>query len=209
MIPLGQTDQPLIKANQVRKNFGQRSALRDFSIEIHPGQIFGLVGPDGAGKSTAMKIIAGLLKPDAGQVHVLGRDIWGGSGHEIENVRPELGFMPQGLGLSLSPRLTVQQNLEFFGQLFGLSDQQLADRQEYLQKVTQLWPFRSRLAKNLSGGMQQKLALCCTLVHRPRVLILDEPTTGVDPVARMDFWSLINDLSTEDQVSVFSATSHL
>jgi len=200
-----QSPNALIHAQQLHKSFRRKPALRGLSVTVEPGQIVVFVGPDGAGKSTALRIIAGLMRPDSGTVCVLGRDVV----RDPEAIRPQLGFMPQGLGLSLSPRLSVEQNIQFFGEIFDVPRELLQQRKEQLLNVTQLRPFRRRLARNLSGGMQQKLALCCTLVHQPKVLILDEPTTGVDPISRREFWTILSNLAATEEIAVLIATSYM
>lgn len=160
----------MIAVRNLRKSFGAALALDRLSFEVRKGEIFGLVGPDGAGKSTLLRILAGILAKDEG---------------EVEVSRP-LGYIPQRF--SLYTDLTVEENIDFFAGLYGLQGGQ---RKEELLRTIGLEPFRTRLAAALSGGMKQKLALLCCLVHSPKLLLMDEPTTGVDPVSRREFWSLV------------------
>lgn len=160
----------MIRVADLRKSFGGTVALDGLSFEVRKGEVFGLVGPDGAGKSTLLRILAGILARDAGTVEV---------------ARP-LGYIPQRF--SLYTDLTVEENIDFFAGLYGLRGGQ---RKEELLRSIGLERFRTRLAANLSGGMKQKLALLCCLVHSPKLLLMDEPTTGVDPVSRREFWSLV------------------
>jgi ABC-2 type transport system ATP-binding protein len=200
-----------VAACGLHKTYRSVTAIDQIDLTIPPGQIFGLVGPDGAGKSTVLKIVAGLTKPDRnadghrGRCLVLGRD----AVHNPESIRTLVGFMPQGLGLVLSPKLTVRQNIDFFADLYEVEHDQIESRSKQLLEITNLDKFPDRLAGHLSGGMQQKLALCCTLIHHPRILILDEPTTGVDPVSRRDLWTILNDLVASEGMTVIVATSYL
>jgi len=180
-------------------------AVRGVDVQVQRGIIFGLVGPDGAGKSSLLKMITGLLRPHAGQIDVLGHPI----PKAIEQIRPRLGFMPQGLGLLLSPNLTVEQNIRYFADLYGVDDELRRQRQERLLAMTQMERFLDRRARNLSGGMKQKLSLCCVLVHQPELLVLDEPTTGVDPISRRQFWDIVNQLVTEQHITVLLSTAYM
>jgi ABC-type multidrug transport system ATPase subunit len=170
----------------LRKTFGTTVALEGVSFELRPGELFGLVGPDGGGKTTLFRILATLLVPDAGRAAVLGRDVV----RDIWEIRARVGYMPGRL--SLYPDLSVEENLRFFASVFGTS---LEEGYATIAPIyEQIEPFRDRRAAALSGGMKQKLALCCALVHRPEVLFLDEPTTGVDAVSRREFWDLLHQL---------------
>ncbi len=202
---LNSSQVPAILATGLRKEYRNTVAVEKVDIEIPVGQIFGLVGPDGAGKSTVLKIMSGLTQPNAGTCAVLGHDVI----RDPESVHSVLGFMPQGLGLVLSGKLSIRQNIDFFADLYHVEPELARRRSEQLLEVTQLSNFQDRLASQLSGGMQQKLALCCTLIHHPRILILDEPTTGVDPVSRRDLWTIINDLVMNESMTVVIATSYM
>lgn len=172
-----------VELNAVTKRFGPITALAGVSLSVGEGEMFGLVGPDGAGKTTLLRLVAGIAQPDEGVVRVLGQDI----ASATRRIRPFIGYMAQRF--SLYDDLTVEENLRFFAHLHGTGTDYAWQKQ--LLEMTGLAPFRNRLANRLSGGMKQKLALICTLVYRPRLLLLDEPTTGVDPVARRQFWELL------------------
>ena len=177
-----------LEVRGVARRFGETIALDDVSLTVKPGELFGLVGPDGAGKTTLFRILTTLLVPDAGTATVLGldvvRDLWA--------IRARVGYMPGRF--SLYPDLSVEENLTFFASVFGTT---IADGYSLIEPIySQLEPFRQRRADALSGGMKQKLALSCALVHRPDILFLDEPTTGVDAVSRREFWDLLATLKT-------------
>ena len=176
---------PALEANGLRKRFGAVEALQGLSFTVAAGELYGLVGPDGAGKTTAIRALAGLLDPDQGEARVLGRDPRRGAG-----VREALGLMPQQY--SLYRDLTVAENLRFFGRLYVLPRREFEERSGRLLAITRLEPFLDRRADALSGGMYKKLALACALLHEPRVLLLDEPTNGVDPVSRRELWALLH-----------------
>ncbi len=197
----------VVKAQDLAKRYRGVWALRQVSLQVPRGVLFGLIGPDGAGKSTLLKIIAGLLTYDAGVLEVLGQTIC--TEAEAELVKQRLCFMPQGLGVSLYQELSVEENLEFFAKLRLLAGEKLRRRQRALLELTGLWPFRKRRAKNLSGGMKQKLALICSLIHKPELIILDEPTTGVDPLSREDFWALLSTLVHQEGVTALVSTTYL
>lgn len=177
-------------------------ALNDLSLNVERGSLFGLIGPDGAGKTTALRILCGLLHPDAGACSVAGHDVL----RETPLVRALLGYMPQRF--SLYPDLTVSENLRFFADLFSVPERQRRERTERLLEFSRLAPFMNRRAAYLSGGMKQKLALSCTLIHTPQVLLLDEPTTGVDPVSRREFWEILHDLK-RDGVTLLVTTPYM
>jgi ABC-2 type transport system ATP-binding protein len=176
-----------LEAQGLEKRFGATEALRGLSFAVAPGELFGLVGPDGAGKTTAIRALAGLLDPDAGMARVLGRDPQRGGAE----VRESLGLMPQQY--SLYRDLTVAENLRFFARLYVLPRRVFEERARRLLAITRLDRFQDRRADALSGGMYKKLALACALLHEPRVLILDEPTNGVDPVSRRELWALLHE----------------
>jgi ABC-type multidrug transport system ATPase subunit len=203
--PTSVEDHPPVLVRGVVRRYRRLEAVRGVDLQVHRGIIFGLVGPDGAGKSSLFKMIAGLLRPDAGEIEVLGRPI----PRAAEEIRPRLGFMPQGLGLLLSPNLTVEQNLRYFADLHGVSNELRLQRQARLLAMTQMDRFLDRRARNLSGGMKQKLSLCCVLVHQPELLILDEPTTGVDPISRRQFWDIINELVSDQHITVMLSTAYM
>ena len=183
-------------------------ALDNISLEIPRGETVGLIGPDGVGKSTLLSIIAGVRKIQTGSVRVLGGDM--ASKRDRQDLSHRIAYMPQGLGKNLYPTLTVQENIDFHARLFGLTSQERATRIQRLLDATGLAPFPDRAAGKLSGGMKQKLSLCCALVHNPDLLILDEPTTGVDPLSRRQFWQLVHDLQQEQSgMTVIVATAYI
>ena len=178
------------------KRFEATTALDDINIEVAPGELFGFIGPDGAGKTTLFRILVTLILPDAGRATVLDRDVT----TAIWDLRRRVGYMPGRF--SLYPDLSVEENLRFFAAVFGASVEQ---QQDLIAPIyDQLAPFSDRRAGALSGGMKQKLALCCALVHRPEILFLDEPTTGVDAVSRREFWELLDRLKTTGLTIVVS-----
>lgn len=183
-------------------------ALDNISLEIPRGETVGLIGPDGVGKSTLLSIIAGVRKIQTGSVCVLGGDMT--NKHDRQDLSHRIAYMPQGLGKNLYPTLTVQENIDFHARLFGLSSTERKARIQRLLDATNLAPFPDRAAGKLSGGMKQKLSLCCALVHNPDLLILDEPTTGVDPLSRRQFWQLVHDLQQEQSgMTVIVATAYI
>ncbi|MFZ2278468.1 MAG: ribosome-associated ATPase/putative transporter RbbA [Prosthecobacter sp.] len=192
----------------VSLHYGKTSALAGVTLEIPAGQMVGLIGPDGVGKSSLLALVAGARKVQQGRVEVLGGDM-AGARHR-EEVCPHIAYMPQGLGKNLYPTLSVEENLQFFGRLFGHDAAERRRRIDELTRSTGLLPFLSRPAGKLSGGMKQKLGLCCALIHDPDLLILDEPTTGVDPLARSQFWDLIQRIRDgRSGMSVIVATAYM
>jgi ABC-2 type transport system ATP-binding protein len=187
-----------VEARSLTRAFKQVNAVDGLDLAIRRGDLFGLVGPDGAGKTTTLRLLAGLLSVTSGAATVLGYDLE----HEAESVKPHTGYMAQQF--SLYAELSVAENLRFFGQIFDVSDAEIAARQRRLLAFAGLEAFRSRRAGHLSGGMQKKLALACTLIHRPDLLLLDEPTTGVDPVSRREFWDILTDLHLQGTTIVVS-----
>jgi len=179
---------PAIQATDLTKKFGDVIAVAGLSLAVAPGEIFGLVGPDGAGKTTTMHLLTGVMQPTAGSAMVLGVEVT----QDPEAIRPRIGYVPQSS--SLYADLTVVENLQFHAELFGVSRAERDRETARLLTFSRLEAFGKRLARNLSGGMRQKLALCAALIHHPEVLFLDEPTIGVDPVSRRDFWLLIYQL---------------
>ena len=182
--------QPIVTAQDLTQRYGATIALENVSLELPAGQMVGLLGPDGVGKSTLLDLIAGARKMQQGSLHVLGGDMRETRHRRIAG--PRIAYMPQGLGKNLYHALSVAENLAFFGALFGLDRQARQARVDRLTRATGLHPFMDRPAGKLSGGMKQKLGLCCSLLHDPDLLILDEPTTGVDPLSRRQFWDLID-----------------
>jgi ABC-type multidrug transport system ATPase subunit len=184
----------------VSKRFGAVTALQRLSFEVRAGEVFGLVGPDGAGKTTLFRILATLLLPDEGRASVLGRDVVA----NLWDLRTRIGYMPGRF--SLYADLSVEENLAFFASVFGTTA--AAGRSLIAPIYEQIEPFRERRAGALSGGMKQKLALCCALVHRPEILLLDEPTTGVDAVSRREFWDLLQVLRA-DGLTIVASTPYM
>lgn len=189
-----------IVIHNISKKYGSVQALDQVSLEVEPGEIFGLIGPDGSGKTTLFRILATLLLPDSGSADVCGFDVVRG----MRSIRSRVGYMPGRF--SLYPDLSVEENLNFFATLFGTT---VSRNYALIRDIyTQIEPFRRRRAGNLSGGMKQKLALCCALIHKPEVLFLDEPTTGVDPVSRKEFWNMLKRLKAEG-ITIFVSTPYL
>lgn len=190
----------VIKIENIKKSYGEITAVSNVSYSVAKGEMFGLVGPDGAGKTTTIRIMCGLLNPDFGFVNILNLDI-------IKNrkeAQNNIGYLSQRF--SLYNDLTVDENIEFFADIHDVKN--FEERRNELLAFTRLTPFRNRLAENLSGGMKQKLALACSLIHKPKILFLDEPTTGVDPVSRRDFWKILSDLQREG-ITIFMTTPYL
>lgn len=198
---------PAVVIRGLRKRYGRIEALGGLDLEIPKGGIFGLIGPDGAGKSSLLKIIAGVLSHDEGQVIVLSQPL--ASDEDAEAIKGRLGFMPQGLGLHLYPELTVEENLRFFAELRLVPEKEYRRRRERLLAITRLAPYPDRKVKELSGGMKQKLGLACTLIHQPELIILDEPTTGVDPLSRQELWAIVAELVAERGLTAVISTSYL
>jgi drug efflux transport system ATP-binding protein len=190
-----------------RKQYGRTVAVDGVDLTVAPGEIYGLIGPDGAGKSSLMKAIAGVQTYSAGQVEVFGVPL--ASEGAAESIKGRIGFMPQGLGLNLYPELSIEENVDYFARLRMLPEAELAERKQRLLQMTRLERFRDRPMKNLSGGMKQKLGLVCTLIHEPELVVLDEPTTGVDPVSRRDFWAILSQLLRERGITALVSTAYL
>lgn len=189
-----------IAARGLGRDFDGLPAVRNLDLAVREGEMFVLVGPDGAGKTTTIRMLCGLVRPTAGRAEVLGLDPAAGS----EAFKAGIGYLSQRF--SLYGDLTVDENIEFFAEIHGVRD--FRARREELLAFTRLAPFRGRLGDALSGGMRQKLALACTLVHAPRVIFLDEPTTGVDPVSRRDFWKILSSLLASG-ITIFMSTPYL
>ena len=200
-------EQAVIRVTGFAKRYKKHVAVDGVNLTVHRGEVYGLIGPDGAGKSTLLKAIAGVLAHDSGTVEVLGTVI--DSEQAAEQIKGRLGFMPQGLGLNLYAELSVEENIDFFAQLRLLVDPELTTRKNRLLNMTRLESFRSRPMKHLSGGMKQKLGLICALIHQPELLILDEPTTGVDPVSRRDFWAILAELVHEGKMTAILSTAYM
>ena len=199
---------PVAQLRAVSHRYGRAEALAGVSLEIPAGRMVGLIGPDGVGKSTLLSLIAGARRLQTGRVTVLGGDM-GAAAHRAR-VCPQIAYMPQGLGRNLYPTLSVAENLHFFGRLFGHGKAERDRRIATLLAATGMSPFRDRPAAKLSGGMKQKLGLCCALIHDPELLILDEPTTGVDPLSRRQFWELIARIRRDRPgMSVITATAYM
>jgi ABC-2 type transport system ATP-binding protein len=189
-----------IVLDRVTKRFGRTDAVRELSFSVDRGEMFGLIGPDGAGKTTTIRMMCGLLPADAGEIRVLGHD----PVREHRRLTESVGYLSQRF--SLYADLSVDENIAFFAEIHGVRDH--AARRDRLLAITQLAPFRARLAGKLSGGMKQKLALACTLIHEPALIVLDEPTTGVDPVSRREFWKLLSEF-LDQGITIVMATPYL
>ena len=191
---------PAVEFKGVTKRYGSVEALKGISFHVNRGEMFGLIGPDGAGKTTTIRLLCGLLHGDGGEIRVLGNDPV--KAHHA--ITASVGYLSQRF--SLYGDLSIDENIAFFAEIHGVRDFQA--RRNRLLEITQLTPFRSRLADRLSGGMKQKLALACTLVHEPQVIVLDEPTTGVDPVSRREFWKLLSQF-LESGITILMSTPYL
>jgi ABC-2 type transport system ATP-binding protein len=194
--------QSAIVVERLTKSFPGVRAVDALSFDVRTGEIFGLVGPDGAGKTTTLRMLAGIMPPDAGKATVAGFDV----GRDPEGAKHSISYMPQRFGLYED--LTVDENIRFYGDLFGVNKAERETRSTQLLKAAGMSEFRKRLAGKLSGGMKQKLGLVCALIHRPKVILLDEPTTGVDPVSRRDFWRILYELVAEG-VTILTSTAYL
>jgi ABC-2 type transport system ATP-binding protein len=190
----------VLSFDRVTKRYETTVAVDDVSLEIRRGEMFGLIGPDGAGKTTSIRLLCGLLRADGGRVRVLGRDPL----KDHRAITAKVGYLSQRF--SLYGDLSIDENVAFFAEIHGMRDYRA--RRDRLLEMTQLAPFRGRLADRLSGGMKQKLALACTLVHEPEIILLDEPTTGVDPVSRREFWKLLSEFLSSG-ITILMATPYL
>ena len=191
-----------IRAEGLSKSFPGVKAVDALSIDVNAGEIFGLVGPDGAGKTTTLRMLAGIMPPDAGKATVAGCDVV----RDPEGAKHSLSYMPQRFGLYED--LSVDENIRFYADLFGVKRAEREARSTQLLEAAGMSEFRARMAGKLSGGMKQKLGLVCALIHRPKVILLDEPTTGVDPVSRRDFWRILYELISEG-VAILTSTAYL
>ncbi len=194
--------QPAIVAEGLTKTFPGVRAVDALSFNVRAGEIFGLVGPDGAGKTTTLRMLAGIMPPDAGDAFIAGFDVV----CDPEGAKHALSYMPQRFGLYED--LSVEENIRFYADLFGVKRTEREQRSAQLLAAAGMAEFRKRMAGKLSGGMKQKLGLVCALIHRPRVVLLDEPTTGVDPVSRRDFWRILYELIAEG-VAILTSTAYL
>ncbi len=194
--------QNVVVANNLSRRFGDLVAVDQLSFAVAKGEVFGLVGPDGAGKTTTLRMLCGLIDPDAGEATVAGHRVL----ENIDAVKDAIGYMAQRFGLYGD--LTVEENLDFYADLFGILGAERGALKDRLLKMTRLSEFRERPAAKLSGGMKQKLSLMCTLLHKPEILFLDEPTNGVDPVSRRDFWEILQEL-VRDGLTVVVTTAYL
>ena len=195
-------DNSFVQVNRVSLNFGRIEAVREVSFEMEKGTIFGLVGSDGAGKSSLLRMIATMIRPSSGSILIAGADVVS----EKTRVKDMIGYMPQRFGLYQD--LTVAENMDFFMNVFGITGTERKRRREKYLGFSNLLPFVDRQAGNLSGGMKQKLGLACVLVHEPQVLILDEPTNGVDPVSRQEFWDILTQMR-QDGMTILVSTAYL
>jgi ABC-2 type transport system ATP-binding protein len=189
-----------IHLSGVAKRYGSTEALASLSLDVRRGEMFGLIGPDAAGKTTVIRVMCGLLRADAGEIRVLGRD----PVRDHREITRRIGYLSQHF--SLYGDLTIDENVAFFAEIHGVRAYRA--RRDQLLDMTQLTPFRGRLAARLSGGMKQKLALACTLVHEPELILLDEPTTGVDPISRREFWKLLSEFLAHG-VTILMSTPYL
>ena len=198
-------DISVIEVENLSKSYGKIQAVKEVSFKVKKGEVFGLIGPDGAGKTSIIQILTGVLTPTSGKAFINGIDVT----KEPERIKSIIGYMPQGLGLNLYDNLTVEENINFFRDLRQIPEKIFKKNKEILLEITKLKPFLNRQAKALSGGMRQKLALVCTLLHLPDIIFLDEPTTGVDPLSRQDFWRIIHNLVKEKEITVLLTTSYM
>lgn len=191
-----------IRTEKLIKSFDDLTAVDDFTLSVPEGEIFGLVGPDGAGKTTTMRLLTSIMEPTSGDAWIAGYH----TVKETERIKEEIGYMSQRFGLY--PDLSVMENINFYADIYSVPRKGRAEKIESLLAFSNLTPFKKRLAGNLSGGMKQKLGLACALIHTPKVLFLDEPTNGVDPVSRRDFWRILYQLLRE-KVTIFVSTAYL
>jgi ABC-2 type transport system ATP-binding protein len=194
--------EPAIRAQGLTKRFGDLTAVDGLDLEVFQGEAFALLGPDAAGKTTTMRMLTGIMDPDGGEARVLGFD----TVRQSEEIKEQIGYMPQRFGLY--DDLTVAENMVFYADVYQVPRHQLQERMPELLGFSNLTPFQNRLARNLSGGMRQKLGLACALIHTPRLLFLDEPTFGVDPISRREFWEILNRLLTGG-LSIFLSTAYM
>jgi ABC-2 type transport system ATP-binding protein len=194
--------EPIIETHDLTRRFETLTAVDRLNLTVEAGEVFGLVGPDGAGKTTTLRMLCGLMDPTEGSARVAGYDV----ARQSQAVKDHIGYMAQRFGLYAD--LTVQENMNFYADLFDITGTVRLNLTGQLLHMTRMEPFRDRQAGKLSGGMKQKLALMCTLLHRPQILFLDEPTNGVDPVSRRDFWAILYQLLKEG-MTIFMTTAYL
>jgi ABC-2 type transport system ATP-binding protein len=207
MKPPTADNQTIVRVSGFVKRYKKHEAVQSIDLQVRRGEIYGLIGPDGAGKSSLMKAIAGVLAYEGGSAEVFGTVV--DSEGAAEQVKQRIGFLPQGLGLNLYPELSVEENIDFFARLRLVSETELHERKARLLAMTRLDRFRDRPMKQLSGGMKQKLGLICTLIHEPELAILDEPTTGVDPVSRRDFWAILAEWQVAKGMTALVSTAYM
>jgi ABC-2 type transport system ATP-binding protein len=196
------SQRPFVQVDSVSKSFGRIEAVSKVSFQVAKGTIFGLVGSDGAGKSTLLRMVATMIRPSSGSILIEGLNVVA----QKTRIKPMIGYMPQRFGLYLD--LTVSENIEFFMDIFGITGAERGRRRGRYLGFSNLLPFIDRLAGDLSGGMKQKLGLACVLVHQPKVLILDEPTNGVDPVSRQEFWDILSEMRRQG-MTILISTAYL
>src|SRR3990172_5064382 len=194
--------QSAISLRGLTRRFGDVAAVDGLTFDVAPGELFGLVGPDGAGKTTTLRMLAGVLRPSSGDALMGGVSV----ARDPEGVKHRIAYMSQRFGLYTD--LTVRENIDFYADLYQVPDAERSDRLERLYRFSNLGPFEHRLAGQLSGGMKQKLGLCCALVHQPEILLLDEPTFGVDPISRRDLWLILHEMVAQG-VTVVVSTAYL
>ena len=192
----------IVEVVGLEKKFDDLEALRGVDLSVNSGIIYAVVGPDGAGKTTLLRILAGIMSPTRGEVRILGHDV----ARDPESIKGKIGYLSQRF--SLNPSLTVEENIDFFASLYGVPNSEKTPRARRLLEFSRLSKFKDRQAAHLSGGMKQKLSLCCALIHTPKLLLLDEPTTGVDPISRRELWEILYDLLSEG-VTVIVSTPYM
>ena len=191
-----------IRTEGLTKSFAGVAAVDGLTLTVEEGEIFGLVGPDGAGKTTTMRLLSSIMEPTSGEAWVAGHH----TVKEAEAIKEKIGYMSQRFGLY--PDLTVMENIDFYADIYGVPHRERGERIERLLAFSKLAPFKKRLAGHLSGGMKQKLGLTCALIHTPKVLFLDEPTNGVDPVSRQEFWQILREMHLQG-LTIFVSTAYL